>query len=263
MHIRFMSYMAVLLFVSACSQADMLEKFIPKQEDANARAYIQELQDRRLDNIEEHLDSSIKTPSVHATLEKMSSFFPSDSLKSIKPVGAHTFTNNGVKEVNLTYEFEYPSKWLLVNVATRSKDGKTSIIGFNVVPQADSLENINKFSLTGKSISQYAFLALAIALVIFTLVTLVACIRIRPMKRKWLWIVGILCGIGKFGLNWTSGQIFFNVITVQLFSVSAFSELYGPWMVSISFPIFAILFWIKRKTLISQTTRLPDIDNSL
>lgn len=246
------SYLAALLLLAGCNQADVMAKFTPAKEDAEARIYIQQLQDKDFEKIESHLDTAIKTPDTRAALEKMSALIPPGPPKSVKTVGAHTFKSGSVETVNLTYEFEYPSTWLLINVLTETKAGSTHVTGFHVTPEADSIENKNRFSLAGKSFLHYACLVLTIAALAFTLVTLVVCIRTRPLKRKWLWIIGILFGVCKFGVNWTSGEMFFQPVYFQMFSASAFAALYGPWMVSFSIPVFAFMFWGKRKKIMRE-----------
>jgi hypothetical protein len=250
-------FLLSLSLLAGCSQEALVAKFTPDKENKIARAYIDQLQRQEFENIEAHLDPSLKTSNIRAILEKMSSLFPKEAAKSVKTVGANTVFSNSGKDVNLTYEFEYPDKWLLVNVATRDKGGAAEIVGFNVQPQSDSLENIHKFSLVGKSPVHYLFLALAIAAAIFSFVTLVVCVRLPKFNKKWLWIIGILFGVGGIGLNWTTGEVFFNVIYFQLFSASANAIPFGPWTLTVSIPVFSIIFWIKRNDLIRHDDSAP------
>lgn len=242
----------LMLILAGCSKEDMIAKFTPRQEDQEARAYIQQLQDKKLESIEAHLDPGIQSANAHKALEKMASLLPAGQPKSIKTIGAQTVENNGVKQVNLTYEVEYPNQWFVINVMTRRKDGNVFLAGFHIAPQTDSVENLFRFSLRGKSTRHYIVFALTVAAALFTLVTLIACIRIKPLKRKWLWIIGILFGVGQWGLNWSTGDMSFHALNFQLFSAGAFAAPYGPWNLSVSVPVFAIVFWIRRQSLIRQ-----------
>ncbi|CAN5324608.1 hypothetical protein BH11PSE11_BH11PSE11_28960 [soil metagenome] len=253
MKIIHLLFLASALLSAACSRDDMVDKFLPKQEDLEARTYMQQLQERKFDKIEARLEAGLKSPSLRASLEQMAGFFPAEPPISIKAVGAETTLRNGAKEVSLSYEFTYPAKWLLVNVVTREKASGNEIIGFHVVPESSSLESRSRFSFDGKSALHFLCLALALAAALFTLFTLIVCIRTRPLQRKWLWILGILFGLGRFELNWMTGETSFSVLHVQLFSAGLVASPYGPWLLTVSMPVFAMLFWIRRKDLMRQS----------
>lgn len=83
-------------------------------------------------------------------LKKMSEAIPPQDPISVKVIGAQQVRNPDLYRINLSFEYQFPSKWLLINVATQKKDGVLTIIGFNIYPLQDSLENLNKFTLAGK-----------------------------------------------------------------------------------------------------------------
>jgi hypothetical protein len=54
-------------------------------------------------------------------------------------------------------------------------------------------------------------------------------------------------------VNWTTGEWDIAPLSVQLLSASAFAPLYGPWTVSVSLPLGALMFLIYRRTrLVSE-----------
>ena len=237
------------LLLGACSQDALMQKFASSAEQAAARAYIDQLRNREFAEIEKAADTMIAGPTLDATLGKMAGLIPSGPPVSVKLVGAHRLSASGGTTVNLTFEFQFPDRWVLANVATRSKDGSTTIIGLNVYPELSSLESANRFTLSGKTAFQYFVLGSAIVAAIFTLVVLFVCVRTKIKRRKWLWVLFILFGFGKLSVNWTTGQWGFMALAAQLFSAAAAAPLYGPWMVSVSLPIGAILFLIYRRRL--------------
>jgi hypothetical protein len=95
----------------------------------------------------------------------------------------------------------------------------------------------------------YAVLAYGVAVALFTLVVLIVAAKTKMRRRKWLWILFILFGVGKFSVNWTTGQWGIALLVVQLFSVSSQAEFFGPWIISVSLPIGAILFLLRRNRL--------------
>lgn len=250
---RFISCLVALAPLMTCNKDDMMRKFTPQQEDKTVRRYIFQIQQQKYDDIENTIDPTLKTASLHNILIQMSAQFPSMNPRSVKVVGSETTNMNGIKIVNLIYELEFPSKWLLINVATKVQNGKTSIISLNVTPMINSIEYSNRFTFSNKNIRHYIMFPIAILMSLFSLITLIVCIRTRPLKRKWLWIIGILAGIGALNLNWTTGTMSFNIIHFQLLSAGTTSTPYGPCILSVSLPLFSILFWVKRKNLINQS----------
>jgi len=241
-----------LVFLSGCGSPDnLIKKFTPPEDEAIATNYIALLRQKQFEQIEKDLDPSLKSALAQDTLEKMAEAIPTQAPISVKVVGAYSARGTDVYKINLTFEYQFPTNWLLINVATQKKDGVLTIIGFNVYPLSDSLENLNKFTLVGKNPLQYATLALAILIPLFTLYALVLCIRTKMEKRKWLWIIFILIGIGKFTVNWTTGQCNFASLSFQLFGAASFAPPYGAWLISISLPVGAILFLIRQKILVA------------
>ena len=242
------SWMLLVLLVG-CSKAEILQKIASPQDQAYARHTIDLLRQQRFADIEKDIDPSIAGPSVHATLVRMAEMIPSGEPTSVTLVGAHLTRADGAITTNLTFEYEFSGKWLLANVATKNQGGHMTVVGFNVVPRSISLEEQNRFTLTGKSPMQYLVLALAVMLPMLTIYALVACARTKLKGRKWPWILFILIGFGKLAVNWTSGQWIAAPLSLQLFSASAFAPLYGPWTLAVSAPVGAIAFLMLRRKL--------------
>ncbi len=131
--------------------------------------------------------------------------------------------------------------------------GTRSIVGFNVTPEAQSLESQNRFTLSNKSALQYTVLALAPLAALLTLYALVVCIRTRLAGRKWPWVLFILFGFGNLSVNWNTGQWGLTPLALQLFSASASAQIYSPWNIAVSLPIGAICFLLLRQKLRAQS----------
>jgi hypothetical protein len=247
---RCLNWILILGMLAACSQKDILQKFASPAEQAIARKYIDELRSLDFGDIEKTIDPTIAGDVAGGTLVKMAALIPKGTPTSVQLVGANRFSSDSAgTTLNLIYEYQFGTQHLLMNVATKTKNGVLTIVGFRVRPESESLEMQNKFNLSGKSILQYGVLAAAIAMAIFTLVVLVVCIRTKMKRRKWLWILFILFGFGKLSVNWATGQWGVMVLAAQLFSASGTAAFFGPWIVSVSLPVGAVLFLIKRRTL--------------
>jgi len=235
-----------------CSQDELLQKFSSPEDQATARNYIELLRARKFEDIEKALDSSIRTPNIRDTLEKMAALMPNQQPTSEKVVGAQSFHTSDSKTVNTTFEYNFGDKWLLANVMVRDRQGTKTITGFNVNPLTASLEAQNRFTLTGKSPIHYTVLVAGIAAVLLSVYALVVCARSKLLKRKWLWILFILVGFGKLVVNWTTGEWGIAPLSVQLFSASAMAPLYGPWTIAVSLPLGALVFLLYRRPRLEQ-----------
>jgi hypothetical protein len=247
---RCLNCILILGMLAACSQKDMLQKFASPAEQAVARKYIDELRSRDFGDIGKTIGPTIAGEVAGGTLAKMAALIPEGTPTSVQLVGANRFSSDSAgTTLNLTYEYQFGTQYLLMNVATKTENGVLAIVGFRILPESVSLEVQNKFGLSGKSILQYGVLAAAITMAILTLVVLVVCIRTTMKRRKWLWILFILFGFGKLSVNWATGQWGVMVLAAQLFSASGSAAFFGPWIVSASLPVGAVLFLIKRRTL--------------
>ena len=166
-------------------------------------------------------------------------------------VGAQVMHNPGGTTRSLTFEYAFPGKWLLLNVVTLERAGAVTIVGLHVQDERAALSEQNKFALGGKTPLQYAVLFLTAAFPLLTLYALIVCIGAKLARRKWLWVIFILLGVGKLAINWSTGQWGISPLAVQLFSASAAAEYSGPWILAISVPLGAIVFLLRRKSLLA------------
>ena len=241
-----------LLALFACSPID-IEDFADDSKEAKASAYIQKLIEGEFEDIKNSFEPKLRPKITDGVLNQMKDLLGEEDPVEINLIGYFANTHN--KEptrYNLTYQYGYKDKWILVNVAFRTlENGRDEIFGMNVYnPMDRPLQEIHKFTFKEKGIIHYIFLAGCAFVPLFILCTLVAAVRTKFKKRKWLWIIFILIGIVQFSLNWTSGQIGFNLIYFQLFGAGALTaSIYSPWILTFSLPIGAIVFWINRENL--------------
>ncbi len=240
---------AVLLLAGGCGREAMLDRFSSPADQAAAQAYIALLRNGDFEPIESATDVSLRS-GLHAQLERMAAMIPEGEPTSVKVVGAQQFSDADGTMVNTTFEYSFGEAWLLINVALRRAGTDTTIVGFNVVPQPRSLEARNRFTLAGKQPLQYAVLGAAVSAVALTLYALVVCLRAPGLRRRWLWVVFVVTGVGRLGVNWTTGQWSVFPFTLQLFSASAFAPLYGAWTIAASVPLGAIVFLLFRRRLL-------------
>ncbi len=249
-----LAVLALALAFAGCTPS----RFATPQEEAAAQGWLAELRARHFDAITRAVDPSVATDDLPQALVRIADAIPAGTPSSVQLVGDFHVSSPAGKMANLTYEYDYGGHWLLANVAIQSAQGVDRIVGLNVTPIPRSLEEQNRFGLDGKPAACYLVLALALLMPAFTIFALVVCARPRLRGRKWPWIVAILLGVGALTVNWTTGQVSFRPLTVLLFSAGAARMPFGPWMVSAALPLGALVFFVRRLTLMAPAPGTPD-----
>jgi hypothetical protein len=239
------------LIAGACSTQDMIDRFAPKADVEFARARLDDLRLGRLDAVKKDLAENLKTADIDNQLRKISAYFPAGEPRSIKTVGANSMSFNGDSRITLTFEYQFDSSWALGDVTMSRRGDQRLIEGLHVYQMAQSLEQANAFTLRGKSPLHYFVLLLACAIPLLCLYALVLCIRTPMQGRKWPWILFILFGLGKVGFNWATGAVSAQPLSILLFGAASFASPYGPWMISVAFPLGAVFFLLKRRSYIA------------
>ena len=252
---RLRSALAVLFLLAAlvaCDQQAVIDRFTPKEEAAFAKRVLAQVAARNFAEVEKQLDSGLRGPNVLDSLEQMSQQFPAGEPKSIRTVGAFTNENKTTSVVtySLTFEYEYPSSWLVAQVILQRRGGELAILGLHANRMDHSLEESNRFSLAGKSATHYVIFALAIAIPIFIVYVLVLCFKTPIPKRKWPWYIFIALGLVQISFDWTSGAWSIQPISFLLLGAGFHqSSPVGPLVLAIALPIGALVFLVGRRSL--------------
>jgi hypothetical protein len=235
-----------MLAGAGCSQEEMLRKIASDEDQKVARQCIDTFRNGNLAGIEARLDPSLKGADTHAALVQMAAMLPPGSPDAVKLVGANLDRRNDARSMNLTYQYAWGQQFFLINCATRTQGEERIIFGLNVQQLDGSVEQQGRFELKGKSPFQYTVLLAAVVFLVLSLVALFRCILEKDLRRKWLWIIFILFGIGQLSVNWNSGAWEFSALHFLLFSASAVSPGYGPWVVSVALPVGAAWYLVRR-----------------
>ena len=122
------------------------------------------------------------------------------------------------------------------------------ITGINIKPLNEPLEETNKFTFKDKNLAHFIVFALTVLMPLITIYALYLCAKTPIPKMKWVWMIFIALGVTQINLNWTTGQIGFSPIAVQLLSAGFFKAgPYGPLTLTFSVPVGVIVFILKRK----------------
>jgi hypothetical protein len=251
-----LSALLVLLALIGCSQQKNFDKFVPKDEAEFSKNYLALFPAHDFEAIEAKVDPKLKDATLRAKLTQIADTFPLDKARDIRVVGAQTFASGASTQFNLSFQYEYPTKWLLASVVLKKTGDALVVTGVNVKPLTDSLESINRFTFEGKGLSHYLIFLAAVLVPLIILVSLVVCIRTPIPKRKWLWVLFILFGFFELSFDWTTGAVNIDPVYFLLFGAGLFKPgPFGAVVISVSVPLGALIFLWRRKRWLSHSVR--------
>jgi hypothetical protein len=228
---------------------NQLKKIVPEETNKFARTYIDILRKGDIEKAEELLDPQVVNSRTQSDLQQCFDYLNKGEPIAIELVGVNIRRINGIKRYYLSYQLQFQNTLLLANFTVVEMSGNNQIFSYRVSTLSKSLEEINAFTFSGKSFRHYIVLLVAAGTPIFIIYTIVLCVRTK-MKRKWLWIIFMLFGVGNYSLYWTSGNMVFQPFTIMLFSAGfSKSGFYGPWIFTISVPIGALVFILMRRKI--------------
>lgn len=242
----------LLCILVSCSPPDLdtfAQEHTTSEERAFAESYLQLLSSGQLDSAAALLAPKLRTDTAAHGLKVVSAVLRDADLDSLHLIGLNVVNHAGTqsRDVNLSYEAPTGSgRWVTANVATRSIQGHTSVIGFSAHALPGRLEEIHAFTLGNKSLVHYAWLALALLMPLVTIATAIRVIRAKGMPRRWLWAVVALIASPAFILNWTTGQ---TRLANNLFIL--FGGAFGrpgaaaPWLLTFAMPIGAFVAYLR------------------
>jgi len=254
-----MRFAVALLFcvalIAGCDQQAAIDRITPPEEAALAKRVLAQVAAREFLEVEKLFDPGLRGPQARASLEQMAQQFPAGEPRSIRTVGAFTSKNTTSNAVThtVTFEYEYPGSWLLAEAVLQRRDAELVVLGVQVKRLERPLEESNRFSFAGKGIAHYAFLAIAVAIPLFIAYALAVCLKTPIPRRKWLWYIFIALGLVQVSLNWTSGALSIQPISLLLLGASFYrSGPVGPIVVSFALPLGAVVFLARRRSLVKQ-----------
>jgi hypothetical protein len=179
---------------------------------------------------------------VLGLLSRTSTFLRQYNLDSAELVGWNVVMGDH-PFAQLSYELHSATSWARISLYIMGSGAPDSVAGFHWQPARQSLRQENALAFTTKPIGYSLFFAAGVLMAALSLAGLVAAIRAH---LRWWWAIVAILGLFKISLYWTTGDLAIAPLSVQLFSFSAFrAGLVGPWTVSISLPIGALLTWWK------------------
>jgi hypothetical protein len=239
--IRIPCVLFALALLSGCDQPAALKRLTPPEHDQLAREFLAAV--RRGDSVsllKQVTPTALQIPGFRDSLHAAASSLPDGSIDTLRQVGITRVRTKGTYRTSLTYELHTRAGWGLVIIDILEESGVRSVDGFRADRLPAAIETTNGFSLSGKS--PFGFLVLLLALGCAGLSVAAAVLVAKErIPRRWLWALFALLGVAPVTLNWATGEVSFQLLSVALFSAGFVrAGLGGPWLVSVAFPIGAI-----------------------
>jgi hypothetical protein len=152
----------------------------------------------------------------------------------------------------LVYHVRGDAKALLVVARTREAGASAALVGLRWETAPLDLSDRYPFRFTGVPLLYYGVLGLAVVTPLFMLYAAILCLRSKP-RRRWLWLLFILVGVGQLSVVWVPGPLNLEYLRISPVSFQLFGAgiktipVYDPWVLSISFPLGAVLFIRSRR----------------
>ncbi|HEY0038839.1 MAG TPA: MerC domain-containing protein [Longimicrobium sp.] len=233
----------------------MLNRFATPEADAFARSFITQVRAGDPAAARHLTPDLLRVPAMKDSLRALTRFFPGGPVQEMTLLNAQVFMTAEATSRTLLYEQRSAAGLALVEVVVVEDAQKYRYIaGIRVQPTQAPLQTVNAFTLADRGVTHWTMLLLAIAVPLFCLWAAVRVIR-TPMPRRWGWaFLAVLAG-GQATLNWTTGELFVNLIHLQLLGSGVQrSGMAGPWMLTVAMPLGAMMALLRRRRFLAQAT---------
>ena len=244
---RILTFIILLAVVVGCDPIELIMKPLPEKSDHLARVLLQTLAKNDVDGAIRLMDPKLDmNDGVREKFVNIAGLMSKDELVEISLVRYANLKALIQKNQRsqFTYELIFKDSWGVANIAVDFMEGNRYIIGVYVEPLDRPLKEINAFTLENKSVVHYMMLALAIIIPLFCLFALYICVQKKEGFAMWVWAVFILVGIGNVSINWTSGKVAYNIISItSVWAPGLRDGASGAFYITYAIPVGAIVFF--------------------
>ena len=230
------------------------ENIIDEEYNKMCQDFFKLLNQKKIEEAKTNINFELLTNFPKYDLEKYLSYFENNDKLDVKIVEYQEYPMNNNKMVNIAYQTNYLNKYIISLFEIAKINNIPYIVGLRFRESNVSMIRLNSINLSEKSernkISRhYTLLFLGSAILVFILVVFIICLFTK-ISKKILWLFFIFVGLGNITLNWTNGEFFQNLFTINIPTISFWQySPYHPCILKISFPIGAVLFLIKRNKI--------------
>lgn len=236
---------ALMAICAAGCTADRLERYASTpQERELIRAAIQNVAQNDASKLSLEVQPDI-APKIAGAMPAMRAALPEGPFKFSFQNGSWSASGN-IRRLHAIYSVQGKNGWALVDVTAVTADGRTLLNGLYIQRLPGSPWSMNAFRLADRGASGWMMLVLMIGAGLTTIAAVVRIWRSGLFVRRWLWTIGSLISVTSLKLDWSTGGWFFQPFMFQFFGLGAVKQpIYGPWVLSVSLPVVAIIALMK------------------
>ncbi len=256
---KFFSLMLFFIALGACSFQNILDSHLNDNDLKVQESIYNALKNKDFEFIRNLASEQIINDDFNANLNMLADLLPQGSHTDKSIVGLLVNEMGMHKRINITAQYTYENQYILTLISMTKTGEDYTLMGIKVEPMEHSLEHLNQFTFSNKGVMHYLVFFCLILFPFFTFWTFVKCWKMKTIKRRKLWLLFILIGVGTLQLNWATGQVFIQMLSIQLLSASFFTaDPYSPWIFGISLPLGAIMFWMFKEQMTLKEVEQKD-----
>jgi hypothetical protein len=237
------SLWAIVCLVAVLGLAACQGAFKP---DPTARAFYDAIHAGDISKVRAMAAPEFFTPGAEQQLALMRSYMPKEAPTAVKFLGRHDATMLNAGETANTqdvYEFNDRKAVVSARLQRATSAQPWRVQGFHIRVVSPAEMKANAFTFEGKSFAHFAFLLATVAAPLLMVAALVKVVRRKGLRRKWLWGILAFVGLCTFRMDWTTGAVAANPLTVQFIGAGIVTAASGlaPWVLSFTAPVGALL----------------------
>jgi hypothetical protein len=242
----------ILLSLVGCYEQPGAGQAPPQDVVEFVESQVAKLKDAKYDEFRENADAKTFDRESAKILTQISEFIPAEPPQSVKVVAFNGVP--GAQGTNIAMEYRYRDSWFLIRASVRPVGGSLKLFAINVDELEQSAAETFDVSMKSKSALHYAVFLSALLVPIIILFATIQWARLGKFRYRWWWLVAILFGVTGFTLNWNQGDWTFAPLNLQLLGAGFFvpmklPPLLWPLYVTVSLPLGAMLFLVRRRSL--------------
>lgn len=263
--------MTCILFLSFGKMSEKIMNSVPKEAIELSQKSLDLLKNKEFEELSLLLRNTKKRKTnINQRLNKVYDYIePCGDIKDKEKVAVNISSTTvlggaNINVVLIKYQVECENKYFLYQVKLDSQNGgKYKILDIHTMILNESLEETHKLNLTNKDVSSYLFIFTGILSLLISFYT--ASIAFSRKEKKYIfWTIVSLVGGWNFLLNWSTGDMGMQMLSVGLpnFSVR-YAGKYSPIIFGFRIPLGACFYWINRlKSKDEETNMLNEFEET-
>lgn len=265
--LRFVLVLGLAILFSSCVQFPGSNNTIPEEAENAAQKILKEILDKNIDGVKGlSAAAMLEIEDIDESLKKVLSYIPDDKVKNVEPIYVEIRKNedpdNPFPIYRSLFEAEYDEGFVTLDMYIHDQSKCCLLRHITINKHDERPSTRNNLTFGDKKPRHYIFFALLFLMPAFIIFTLVKCYRNKLMAKKKRWMFFIAFGLWGLSLNWTTGAIgqeffeisrtsagsanfTFNFLSFNLLGAGILKDqMFGPWILTIGFPVGAVLYWI-------------------